>query len=1527
MPAILFLKAALPAGARWITVRPNGPGTEGHPVLIQPSGDGAFRVIGGAGGKLNYLKLTGVKSVEEYRHEAAQKAAARRDADKRQKERDREAGLTESKAKAREVLKAQVGGARAKFIQTVADTMGWKPEELRFPEEEYQNKSPAAVKKAAEAHARALMQRAVEAVDFQRQRLVQDADARAEAGLGEVKLVDPNPETLSVQDLDPVEPEGKGLGYATEYGKRAAEAGLTDAELKQEAAAAKPPPKVPPKEGEPSPAERRKATAEAIGKELEGIRDPGPKVDPREVVDAKKAVELLKAAKQLKAVQAEATAKRKMIDAAQEKVEPNAFVIEVAGRAPDVEVTKDLENDLRTLRTRAFLEEVGRQPGGLPALGRHVGVGAYQSLNALALAAGGDSLVDRSVVDVLGVAGAAQVLARRLDKDLSPEEFSQVKEAIGTFHVDHYMKLSESTLREAREWQEMAHEIEVGEASTTADLAVAQEMNAKRRDFVAHAQRALGTALGEMEMNATLVSALEAPDRIAPISLGSVTPENAIRQARAIGLDRGDYQVEKIGASTFLTLTGEGMDKLAKPVARDDLERTRAALDIMAGREDEAGWLPGGVTTRADAVLNAPAGVAPRLAQSFKVGEGGIGHAIRDYIGGRAADGDPPADIVAGLLSEDTLRAAGDRDAFMQELDRIAPLYAPDGSMIRAEAHQGAFDKLADAFVDRLGGERAPLHRQKFEVDHDAVQALHVALSQHPDGVLAFKPVGDLSASEQGALRRTFLRQYGKSDPESDRMRSELDRMEAAEPAKETQGLFGSAQNPEWSDWKRDRDSLAEKLNASSMTWGKYLQVMGSPANAYAAMQDVVRSDVLRSFAEAHNRLKPGAALKIGRTPIAHDLNHLDALDPEARERRLVEHRGLVDRLRNRVAGRYAGGSVAEKVDQARAAEEAAQQAQISLFGASEEPPPAPGAAEAPKEAELGQRYTIGHAAERQIAGMMPIVGKNFRPGEKAELWRPTMDGKFIGRQRAVKLIAKNRRVILAAGVGSGKTSIMLSAFTHMKGEGKAKRGLFVVPSVVQGQFHGEALTLLQPGKFNWHCDPGASREERIAGYKDPKVDFSVVTHQAFRDDLLHLAAQREGSTPKAVAEKLDAMQPAERATFMRGVMEAEGIDHDYLATDEAHNLLNREGKQDSNLANVVDAVTAHPDMTYVSASADPAKNDASEVFDLLRKMDPGRYGDRDAFMRKYGVDTVASQEGLRRELAKYMFAGSIASGVTANKGEVAVKLSDAERGRIAEIDKAAAQARLARMKGGVDVAALRTLSPGSFEGVEEGRHGAVAAELNRSIGILRDMATHHVVNGSSKVDAVVAEAGKRKGVPGVIFARRLDRVKEIAAKLKAEGHEVLTLTGAHSSAEKDRIKREFKGSNKIMVASDAAAVGANLQTGKWLAQFDTPMTAMLHRQRQGRIDRVGQTSDVDLVDLVADHPAERRDRKRLAEKYDLRNIMTSPLEGLDDTGIGAYLNRARSGELEAAQPHFVPAAPDQVPEGLAPPDEQHSLF
>lgn len=1524
MARILFLKASPPSDSRWITVHPNGPGTKGQPILVQPASDGAYRVVGGADGKLNYLKLTGVKSEADYKTELHERAKGRQEKKQRQRERDKKDGLTGNKKTAHEAISGQLRTHEAKFVQTVAAALGWDAQDMRFPEEKYQNASEAAVKAAAQKHGRGLFARAKQAVEVQRQALVQDAEARSEAGLGEVPLTSARPDQLSVQDLDPVDPTGKGLGFSADYGKRAAAAGATPEEVRAEAQATR----APRPEGTPDPAAARKALGEGVAKELEAIRDPGPTVNPAQVVDAKKAVELLKAAKELRALQKAAAEQRRKVDGAREPVEPKAFVLEVGGKPVDADVVKDIENDLRTVRTRAFLDEAARD-GNAAQMQRHVGVGAYNSINALSLAAGGAAMLDRSTVDVLGIAGAAQVLARRFATDLTPEEMENIRDAMQSFHVSHYMAASETALREARSWHEMAQEIELGEAATGTDLAVAQELNAKRREFTSKATEVLGTALGEMEANAALVVALKQPKKAAlDVSMGSASVESAITQARAIGLERGDYTVERIGANTVLTVSGAGMERLARPVSRDDLARVKESLDIIEGRADEDGWLPDGVARRPDMAMPVKPGTAPQLAQPFK-GGGDPERSIRDYIGGRAADGDPAAEIMAGLLSEDTLRKTGDRSAFIAALDKIAPLYGEDGKMVRAEAHQAAFEQMADDFVEHTqGGTLAAIHRQKFPVDQVAVDALHRALAEHPDGIAAFKPVGELTPQDQGALRAVFAKEYGRSDPKAEAMRAELEKLEGQEPEREVDDMFGRGENPAWREWRQDRDAKAAELNAASMTWAKYLTVMGGPANAYAAMQDVVKSGVLDSFAKHHNTLRPDAPLKLGRTVIRHDLNHLDALDTNAREKRLAAHRDLVDSLRNRVAGRYAAGGVADQLEAARAADEAASQAQMGLFGA-EEIKTTPGselsdAEPAPERAiEMGERRTIGHAAERQIAGMMPHVGRNFRAGEPTKLWHPAMSGAFVGRQRAVKLIAKNRRVALGLGVGSGKTSIALSSFAHLHAQEKAKRGLFVVPSVVQGQFHGEALTMLEPGKFQWHCDPGATREERIAGYKNKDNHFSVVTHQAFRDDMLHLAAKREGSTPDRIAKQLAAMSTPERKTYMRELMDAEGMDHDYLAVDEGHSLLNRRGKEDSRMANVIDGVS-HGMSSYVNMTADPVKNDPSEAFDVLHKMDPERYADRDAFLRRYGVDTAASRDELRREMVRHFYTGKIEPGVAGNKSEVRVEMDAQQHQRIAMLNKAAATARLARMKGEVDVPALRTLSPSSFAGIPEAQHADVAKELNRSLGILHDTAIHHAVNGGAKTEALARVAAERKGRPGVVFAHHLDRVQEITKRLQRDGHRVVTLTGADSSQDKDRKKRAFQaGEHDIIVMSDAGAVGANLQRGKWVAQYDTPPTAMTHAQRNGRVHRLGQTEDVDLIDLVANHPSEVRARRRLSHKYELRDIMTSPLDGLDDRGIAGFLHRRQAGEQEAAEPLHPPAPRGDRPRA----GEQASMF
>jgi hypothetical protein len=1314
-----------------------------------------------------------------------------------------------------------------------------------------------------------------------------------------VPLEAKDPDTLSVQDLNPIPQNTGGLGFSQDFKGRAEDAGLTAADLKAEANAAKTQRDAGKTDAQRQAAIQRGETAKLVKAELEGIREPAAPDAKATLANAKDAVDLLKAAKQLKQVQQKAKAAAAEIN--KSAAEPKAFVLEyTASPDDDAKIAEDLNNDLRTAQTTAFLSEFKRLAGDRPedTLGKHIGVGAYNSINSLALAAGGDALVDRSVVDVLGIAGAAQVLARRLHTDM-PEDMERITEGMQDFHLNSYMETSAEAMGQARELMDAAKEIEIGEAASGADLKVAQELNARRRAAVGDAQRILGQALGEMEANAALTVALKrGPAASWQGSLGKVPMESAIQRVRAIGLQRGDYTLETVAGDTFLTINAAGLDRLAKPVNRDDVQQVQRNLAIIRGDQDEDGWLPLGVANRPDLAMDLKPGVATRLAEPFTPGED-LEQSLRDYIGGRAADGDAPGDIVADIQSAAFFEkvGAGKTDAYRQALDAVAPMKDARGKQQRSETLADKFDGYADQFVEsRYGGQRSTLNRQAFEVNQTSVDALHRALSEHPDGVAAFKPIGELTSQDQRALREHFYRNVAKESPEQGALRAEVERLNAAQPERETTDMFGdTTTNPDWTDWKTQRDEAAAKSNAAGLDWPKYVETMRGHEKAYESIQDMIKSNVGKAFADAHNKLNPGRPLKLGRSVIRNNLNHLDATDPAAREERMARERELVDGLRERVQGRYASGAVSDKLDAARDQDEAFNQAQMGFFSAEEAPP---AAESGPVDMAGDERHTLGHVAERQIAGMVQTVGKNFKPGQPTKLWAPTMSGgKNAARQRLVKMVDANKRVMAAFGTGSGKSLLQMASFTHLHQQGKVKRGLFLVPSIAQGQFSGEALRYLEPNKFNWHIQPGASREERIAAYKNPGHDFAVMTHQSFRDDMMHLGAKHEGISEGEMSDRLNAMSDGERKDWMRGLMDREGINFDFLTTDESQYTLNRAGKENSGLANVVDALSHHTPY-YMMASGDPVKNDASEVFDLMRKMDPERYTDRGAFMRRYGADTLASKDALKREMARYVYPSKIDPDVGADRKVSKVALSDGQKSALADLDKNFASARIARMEGKVDVDAMKAISPTSFDDVPDAEHEAVAKGLQQSLGIMKASAIHRVIHTSPDnplVDDVAKHAAERKGKPGVIFARNREAVKMLTERLQKEGHRVVTITGSDSAQEKDRKRQMFnpeqgEAQADILVASDAGATGMNIQRGQWLYQYDTPMTAMTHAQRQGRIFRTGQKNNVELIDGVADHPEVHKARDRLQKKYGLRDLMTSSMEGLDDTGVAHYI-------------------------------------
>jgi hypothetical protein len=1507
--ALFFFKSTpIPEGAHWLTVHPNGPGTKGQPVLVQPVSPGSktSHIIGGAGGKLNYLKITSTKSANDYAKESAERAKSRRQADKEQRAKDKELGVTQLKQKSKSEVAVKRKAAEHAFIKTVANAMGWDHDVIAFDEKAHEHLSEGAQKKAAAQHHRSMLAAAKDAVGLQRKRLLVDADARKQAFTGEFPLHTDDATQLSVSDLDPVRSD-TGMGFDPHYKDRAEAAGPTpeevqeerDAVLAQAASDAVETPNVKEPKG--------KSVADKIRDELATVNADRPNLRAK-VVDVQQAVALLKAQKQLSNIQKAAREATTVIDRSEE---PQAYVLEPS-TATDADVEKGIAEDLRTIKTVAFLEAVSKADPQGSELEHHVAAGAFNSINAMALAAGGNALLDRSVVDVLGTAAASQVLVRRLRADLGDEKADEFAESMGDFHLKHYEDLSVSALADVSELHEQAQQFDLNGADNAEDLLVKAELNRKRMTALDDAQKVLGRSLGEMEANAAITYALREKGRDSvQVSLGKTPLESAIKQLRAIGLKPGDYRIEKGGANAFVTINADGMDRLAKPIDKEDVERIRRNLAIMNGADDEDGWMPKGFANRADLALKLQPGVADAMAIPFEPGAD-LNASLKDYIGSRAADGDMPVDIMVDLQSADFFQKVGAARTteYRAALDVVAPNKRPDGKqMQRAEELAPLFHRYADDFVaSKWGGQRSALNSQSFEADASAQDALHRALSAEPTGACAYKQIGDLNDGDMRALRNYFYTNVARESPEHAQLRVDLDKHQAQEPEKTTIDMFGdTTQNPDHQAWASARYELAGKVKATGLNWPDYVKTMRSPAAAYSSMQDIVRSKVSEEFAKHYNTLNPDKPIKLGRTVIRGNLNHLDAIDPAAREARVKSERELIDSLRERHNGKYTSGSVSHKLDTAKEQKAAFEQSQMGFFSSDDHSENKLDMVDKPLGKD--ERHTIGQAAENRIAAMMGTVGKNFVPGQPVKLFHASMSGPDgVKRQRAIKFLKANKRMIAGLGVGSGKTGIGLGAFADLHSEGKIKKGVFVVPSIVQGQFGAEALRFLEAGKFNWHCQPGASHEERLASYKDKNTHFHVVTHQSFRDDVLKIAAKRDGCSPDDVATKMDAMSADERKAYMKAALDKEGIAFDFAMADEAHGLLNREGKENSRMSNTVQSVTDNTPY-YLHASGDPVKNDASEAFDLLAKMDSQRYNDRDAFMRRYGGDTEYAKEGLRRELARHAYTAAIKPDVNVTRHERNVELTPSQKAALDAVDRQVAAARIAKMQGTVDIPALQALSPESFAGADESQHEAIAQSLTKAVGVIGNSAINRVINAhpeSGKLDDLSSLASSMGDRPGVVFARSLAAVDQIKGRLEGEGHRVIVVTGADSSKDKSAKIRAFNpdsGERKadIVICSDAGAVGANLQSGSWLAQYDTPDTAMVHNQRAGRIARVGQKNNVDLYDLIANHRFERNARSRLARKQQLRDVVTSPLDGLDDTGLAAFLFHKQQAESQAS--------------------------
>ena len=133
---------------------------------------------------------------------------------------------------------------------------------------------------------------------------------------------------------------------------------------------------------------------------------------------------------------------------------------------------------------------------------------------------------------------------------------------------------------------------------------------------------------------------------------------------------------------------------------------------------------------------------------------------------------------------------------------------------------------------------------------------------------------------------------------------------------------------------------------------------------------------------------------------------------------------------------------------------------------------------------------------------------------------------------------------------------------------------------------------------------------------------------------------------------------------------------------------------------------------------------------------------------------------------------------------------------------------------------------------------------------------SYYEVSPQQKVDALSRILDMETPGPTIIFCRTKGGVDELAEHLRGRGHVADSLHGDMSQTERDRVMRRFRqGQVELLVATDVAARGLDIETVTHVINYDLPWDAEVYTHRIGRTGRAGREGDA--ITLVT--PRERR--------------------------------------------------------------------
>ena len=125
-----------------------------------------------------------------------------------------------------------------------------------------------------------------------------------------------------------------------------------------------------------------------------------------------------------------------------------------------------------------------------------------------------------------------------------------------------------------------------------------------------------------------------------------------------------------------------------------------------------------------------------------------------------------------------------------------------------------------------------------------------------------------------------------------------------------------------------------------------------------------------------------------------------------------------------------------------------------------------------------------------------------------------------------------------------------------------------------------------------------------------------------------------------------------------------------------------------------------------------------------------------------------------------------------------------------------------------------------------------------------------------------------------LVFVHHRETMASLARLLAGQGVGFARFDGSMSGPDKDAAIADFRERVPVLLCSESGGEGRNIQFCNTLINFDIPWNPMAIEQRVGRIDRIGQSREVFVFNLVTRGTVEEQMLRLLDEKINMFELV-----------------------------------------------------